>query len=109
MSTLTNQSYKSYSYVSRYSKFPYYYNVEDNKYIYGITNYLDNTTVYTLHTIKQGDTLDSIALKYYSNPTLYWVICSYNRIQNPYVNLTPGKTIKVPVLSNIRFDDTIRG
>lgn len=104
MSILTNKTYKEYSYVSRYNAFPYYYHKEDNKYIYGLTAYLDNTTVYTLHTVKQGDTLDRLALQYYGNPTLYWVICSYNRIQNPYKELVIGSTIKIPSMSNIQYN-----
>lgn len=104
MGVLKNKTYKDYNYVSRYSPFPYYYNKNDNKHIYGITAYLDNTTVYTLHTIEQGDTLDRLALDYYNNPTLYWVICSYNRIQNPYKKLIVGNTLKIPSLSNIEYD-----
>lgn len=104
MNVLTNKSYKDYSYLSRYLSFPYYYHRNDNKYIYGITAYLDNTTIYTLHTIKRGDTLDKLALYYYNNPTLYWVICSYNHIRDPYVTLEEGKTIKIPSISNIKYD-----
>jgi nucleoid-associated protein YgaU len=104
MNKLVNKSYKDYSYVCRYMPFPFYYNAENNKYIYGLTAYLRNTTVYTLHVIKQGETLDDLALEYYGNPTLYWVICSYNHIQNPYKALVAGKTIKIPSLSNIEYD-----
>mgnify|MGYP003314686731 CR=1 FL=1 len=60
-----NKTYKDYSYVSRYSVFPYYYHVEDNKYVYGLTAYLNDKTTYTLHTVEQGDNLDNLALKYY--------------------------------------------
>lgn len=104
MSVLKNKTYKDYDYVSRYSPFPYYFNNQDNKYVYGLTAYLKNSTIYTLHNIKQGDTLDSLALEYYNNPTLYWVICSYNRIQNPYKKLVIGESIKIPSLSNIEYD-----
>lgn len=104
MHTLTNKSYKNYSYTSRYSSFPYFYHTLDNKYIYGLTAYLDNTTVYTLHIVKRGDSFDRLALQYYGNPTLYWVICSYNHIQNPYTELKEGDTIKIPSLSNIQYD-----
>lgn len=104
MSSILNKSYKEYSYVSRYSSFPFYYHREDNKYFYGITAYLKDTTVYTLHTIKQGDTLDTLALDYYNNPTLYWIICSFNHITNPYITLVPGSTIKIPSIANIEYD-----
>ena len=100
--SIINKAYKDYSYVSRYNVFPYYYHKEDNKYFYGITAYLDDTTIYTLHTIQQGDTLDRLALDYYNNPTLYWVICSFNHIKNPYKELVPGQTIKIPALANIK-------
>ena len=108
MSILVNPTFKDYSYISRYSKFPYYYNTLDNKYIYGITSYLDDSTLYTLHTVSKGESFDSLALKYYNNPTLYWVICSYNHVQDPYKELTEGESLKIPVLSNIRFNNTTR-
>lgn len=108
MNKLIKKSYKDYSYISRYSAFPFYYNSEDRKYIYGLTAYLDNTTVYTLHKIQQGDTIDRLALEYYGNPTLYWVICSYNHIRNPYKSLVQGRTIKIPSLSNIAYDKSGR-
>lgn len=104
MNPLTNKSYKQYHKLSRYSPFPYYYHSKDNKYVYGTTAYLKDTTIYTTYTIKKNDTLDSLALKYYSNPTLYWVICSFNHIQDPFIELKEGETIKIPSLSNIEFD-----
>ena len=104
MSALTNKSYKQYDYVSRYSPFPYYYNKQDNKYVSGITASLDTTTIYTMHTVVAGDTFDTLALKYYNNPTLYWVICSFNHIADPYKKLNVGDMLKIPTLSNIKFD-----
>lgn len=104
MDKLLNKFYKEYSYTSRYSAFPYYYHPEDQKYIGGLTAYLRNDTTYTLHIIQQGDSFDHLALEYYGNPTLYWIICSYNHITNPYKALTPGETIKIPSISNIEYD-----
>ena len=45
MDKLINKSYKNYNHFSRYSSFPYYYNVEDEKYIYGTTAQLDPNTI----------------------------------------------------------------
>lgn len=104
MESLINKSYKDYDYTSRYSPFPYYYHVKDNKYVYGVTAYLDNTTVYSIHIVKQGDTIDNLAMHYYNNPTLYWVICSFNRIRNPYTKLSVGQQLKIPSIANIKFD-----
>lgn len=104
MDTLENKSYKETTLLSRYNNIPYYYHRLDDKYISGTTYYLKDTTLYTLHVIKQGDTFDTLALRYYKNPTLYWVICSYNHIQDPFEPLVAGQTIKIPTLSNIEFD-----
>lgn len=105
---LIEKSYKQYAYTSRYNSVPYYYDTDQEKYVYGISSYLDDSTPYMMHTVEQGDTLDNLALKYYSNPTLYWVICSYNRITNPYTELVAGQKLKIPSLSTIRFDTTGR-
>ena len=90
MDVLTDKSYKQYSKLSRYSAFPYYYHSKDDKYIYGKTAYLKDDTVYSLYQIKRGDTFDSLALYFYNNPTLYWIICSFNHIQNPFTELKEG-------------------
>lgn len=104
MDVLTNKSYKDYARISRYSPFPYYYHTKDDKYIVGTTAYLKDTTVYTLYTVQRGDTLDSLALEFYNNPTLYWIICSFNRIQDPFIELKEGQKLKIPSISNIEFD-----
>lgn len=104
MNVLTNKAYKDSTVMSRYTSFPYYYHSKDNKYVSGVTAYLKDTTVYTLYEVKRGDTLDSLALDFYNNPTLYWVICSFNRIQDPFSKLTVGQKLKIPSLSNIEFD-----
>ena len=104
MEKLLNKAYKDYSYVSRYSSFPYYYHAVDDKYVSGITAYLSDTTPFTLHTIEQGDNFDKLAMDYYGNHTLYWVICSFNHISNPFSELSIGSKIKIPAISNIIYD-----
>ena len=84
MEVLESKSYRSYDYISRYTAFPYYYNKEDNKYIYGTTSQLNTDVGYSIHIVRKNDTYDSIALDYYNTPTLYWVICDFNQIQNPF-------------------------
>lgn len=100
---LKNKSYKDYSYVSRYISIPYYYNTEDDKYIYGTAQQLNDSTAYALHEVKRGDTLDSLALKYYNNPTLFWIIADFNKIQDPFATLTVGEKLKIPSISSISF------
>ena len=105
MNVLANKSYRSTSYISRYSNLPYYYHTLDNKYIVGTAKWLKDTTSAITHIVKQGDTFDTLALKYYNNPTLYWIICSFNRINDPYIDLEIGSEIKIPSLSTIEFED----
>lgn len=104
MNTLLNKHYRDYQKISRYSVFPVYFNLEDNKYITGTTAHLYQDASYVNHVVKQGDTWDSISLYYYNNPTYYWVLCDYNRVQDPFVEPAVGSTIKVPTFSNIVFD-----
>ena len=67
-----DKTYKQYNHLSRYNNFPYFYDTLDNKYIYGTTAYLKTDTPYVIHTVKQNDSLDSLALYYYNNPTYFW-------------------------------------
>lgn len=104
-SILAEKQYKDYNRVSRYSVFPYYYNRVDEKYIYGLTSQLKDTdTTYVNHTVVQGDTLDTLALYYFNNPTYYWVIADFNRIQDPYKDLTIGTVLRIPTFNNIEYD-----
>lgn len=105
MEILKDKAYKDYDYVSRYASFPYYYNTEDNKYIYGITSHLKKDAPFVLHKTQMRDTYDSIALKYYGNPTYFWVICDFNDIQDPFSDIPVGIHLKVPTLSIISFEE----
>lgn len=104
MDRLQEKAYRTYNYISRYSSFPYYYNTEDEKYIYGTTAYLDDNTPYTLYKVQKNDTWDSMALKFYNSPTFFWILCDFNRVQNPYEMPEVGTLIKVPALTNIKFN-----
>lgn len=104
-SVLTEKSYKTYDRVSRYSVFPYYFNRVDNKYVYGVTSNLNLTdTRYVNHTVKLGDTLDSLALHYYNNPTYFWIIADFNRIIDAYCELKEGTVVKIPTFSDISYE-----
>lgn len=103
MNILTNKYYKNYDRLSRYSMYPFYYNTIDNKMEGSITNWLDDSTSYINHVIKEFDTLDSLALYYYGNPIYYWIIADFNRILDPFEKLVEGNNIKIPTFSNISF------
>lgn len=98
-----NKAYKVYEKLSRYESFPYYYDTVSQKYVYGVTAYLDEDTPYTIHVTGKYDTLDSLALYYYNNPTYYWIIADFNRILDCYTKLPEGAPIKIPSISSIKF------
>lgn len=104
MEKLIDKTYKSYDYFSRYTPFPYYYNTVDKKYVQGTTAQLSTTTSYVLHKVKAGDSLDSLALDYYNNPTFFWVIADFNRIQDPYIKLKIDSQIKIPTINSVTYD-----
>lgn len=103
MEVLTQKQYKTYSYLSRYSPFPIWYNNVDDKYVYSTTRQLNKNTPYIVHVTDDDLTLNELALYYYNNPTLYWVIADFNSIQDPFTIIKAGQKINIPTLSNISY------
>lgn len=105
MDTLKNKSYKSFDYISRYTSFPYYYNTLNDKYIYGITSHISKNVSYTIHKVRDYDTLDLLANSYYGRPDLYWIIADFNDISDPFTNISEKfESIKIPSLGGIYFN-----
>lgn len=106
MDVLKNKSYGVFDYTCRYSAVPFYYHSEDKKYIVGIGSNLSKDTAYTVHQVAATDTLDYLALKYYNNPTFYWVIAYFNDIQDCFITLADQfKVIKIPQIASIAFGE----
>lgn len=104
MNVLKDKSSKTYLYTSRYATLPYYYNTLDKKYVYGISKNLNTNTDYVLHNLVDSDSLDSLALKYYGRPDLFWVIADFNNLNDPYIRLVDKmSSIKIPALSGITW------
>ena len=104
MNVLKDKSSKTYLYTSRYATLPYYYNTIDKKYVYGISKNLNTNTDYVLHNLVDSDSLDSLALKYYGRPDLFWVIADFNNLNDPYIRLVDKmSSIKIPSLSGITW------
>lgn len=104
MNVLRKQQYKKYTKLSKYQLFPIYYHTLDDKYVQGTPANLKQSTGYIWHTVQHNDTYDGISLYYYNNPTYYWIICDFNRIQNPFDKPQVGTQIMIPTFSNIEFD-----
>jgi hypothetical protein len=104
MDTLKNKTYADFNYLSRYSATPYYYDTLQNREVYGIGTNLKTNTEFLTHKIKSNDTLNSLALKYYNNPTFWWIIACFNDIQDPFKPLRDKyETIRIPSISSIEF------
>jgi len=102
---LVEKNYKEYSRVSRYSSVPYYYNIIDRKYQTGTVFNLKTSTAHRMHKVVEGDTLDSLSLYYYNNPTYFWIIADFNKISDPYIKLKAGTILKIPTFSTIEFEE----
>ena len=101
---LKDKSYKDYSYISRYTNVPYYFNSIDQKFMYGTTYPMSKDVTYLIHKVVRNETPDSISLTYYNTPLYYWVILDYNDIQDPFIELEIGQELKIPTLSAINFE-----
>lgn len=104
MDTLKNKRYADFDYISRYTAVPYYYDTLANRDVYGIGTNMKKDTSWVAHKVTQEDSLDSLALTYYNNPTYWWVIAYFNDIQDPFIKLLDKFTIiKIPSISSIEF------
>jgi nucleoid-associated protein YgaU len=106
MEKLVDKQSYTFDYKSRYTGIPYYFNTSTNRETPGICKQINFNTAYVLHKIKPTDTLDSLSLEYYSNPTYWWAIAFFNKINDPFIDLAlKYKSLKIPALSSIIFED----
>ena len=104
MDTLKNKSYARFDYLSRYMNTPYYYDTLFNKEIFGIGTNLKTNAEFVTHKVRSNDTLNSLALKYYNNPTFWWVIAYFNNVQDPFKPLKDKyETLRIPNISSVEF------
>ena len=107
MDTLKNKNYESYDYLSRYTNVPYYFDTIKQREIYGIGSNLLKDSQYVSHKLTSEDTLHSLSLRYYNNPTYWWVIAYFNDIQDAFVHLIEHYSIlKIPSIASITFGRT---
>lgn len=103
MNILSNETYTQHNNLSRYTLVPIFYNSVDRRYQPGFPMRLDKNTPFVKHEVKAGDTLDSLALYYYGNPTYYWIIADFNDFLDPFIPLIVGKIINIPAFQSLTF------
>lgn len=56
------------------------------------------------HQVKPGDSIFTLALKYYRNNTLWWVIADFqpDPLLDPTLDLTPGSVVFIPSFRTVR-------
>lgn len=55
-----------------------------------------NPSDFYQYQLKQTDTWTGISFRYYKTYKLWWLICKFNKIQNPLAPMIPGMIIKIP-------------
>lgn len=104
MEKLTNKKYPSYDYISRYTGVATYYDTQRNRSMSGIGEQMRKDAPFVSHEVSPEDTLDSLSLTYYNNPTYWWVIAYFNKITDPFINLSSKySTLKIPSITSIEF------
>jgi len=74
----------------------------DGKRVYKTTQYPDIKPQEsdTIVISNEGDYLDTLAYKYYGDPTLWWVIALANGLGKARMSVQPGLQLRVPVSIN---------
>ena len=57
--------------------------------------YIDSS-LYSSYEVKSTDSWTTISHKHYNTTELWWLICKFNEIKNPFTELTEGKILKIP-------------
>lgn len=50
----------------------------------------------TIYEVAEGDTWTNISYRNFGTIKLWWLICKFNNIKNPFEEIEAGKIIKIP-------------
>ena len=51
--------------------------------------------MYEMYTVHDGDSWTYLSNKFYGTIKLWWLICKFNKITNPFLELREGLTLKI--------------
>jgi hypothetical protein len=105
MDTLKTKRFLNFGYIARGSGVTIYYDTLKERDITGIGKDLSKDTPYFTYEVKDRDTLDSIALKYYNNPTFWWIIAMFNDIQDAFIDNLKARypILQIPNIATLVF------
>lgn len=78
---VVNKGEKSYFNLCR----SIYFNIEDI-----------SPDLITIYEVAEGDTWTNISYRNFGTIKLWWLICKFNNIKNPFEEIEAGKFIKIP-------------
>lgn len=55
-----------------------------------------STELFTIYEVKENDTWTGISYKIYNTIDLWWLICKFNEVKNPFDELTVGRILRIP-------------
>ncbi len=58
-------------------------------------DYLDSS-LFSSYMIQENDSWTNISYKFFHTVELWWLICKFNEVKNPFKELTPGTIIRIP-------------
>ena len=95
---LRTESYENIFSVNTDNNNRYYYNILQT------VKFPDNLpkSFYFTYQTKIGDTYPFISYKVYNTPNLWWVITTFNKIDNPIPLLDPGTNLNIPVFEVVQ-------
>lgn len=70
-------------------------NSNENPIVFYEVSELGLVTFYE-HTYVSGERLDQIANKYYRRPEYWWIIPEFNPEVKDFINITPGRVLRIP-------------
>lgn len=106
MDTLKNKKYLQYGYLCRYTGTPFYYDTIQERESAGIAQDISKDAPSFTHITKRGESLDALALKYYNNPTYWWIIAMFNNIQDAFIDNLKAQypLLQIPNIASVVFE-----
>lgn len=58
---------------------------------------------YANYEVKPKDTWTNLSYKFFNTYKLWWLLCKFNDVKDPFTQLTQGKIIKIPSQEIVRY------